>query len=153
MRRNNLRAATFTHATLMRQNVNRATGGADGAAGVFVRAFVVFASLVSLCVSDGTGPRLIPFPSRPAQERAAPPARAADGAGGGSLSAARTEMRVASEHQPKAVTPVWNNTSPARAAITPPAVRPSARPDLYASAGYSFRAPSSTRGRAPPPNS
>lgn len=137
----------------MRQNVNKATGRADGAGAVFVRAFVVFASLVSLCVSDGTGPRLIPFPSRPAVERATPPPRAADDSGGEGLSAVRAETHAASDYQPKAVTPVWNNASLDRAAVSPPAVRTPARADLYASAGYFLRIPSSTRGRAPPTNS
>lgn len=131
----------------MRQNVNRATSRADGAGGVFVRAFVVFASLVSLCVSDGIGPRLVPYPSQPTPERAAPAARAS------LLSAVRSETRAASEHQPKAVTPVWNNTALDRAAISPPTVRPAAQPDLYDSPSYSFRNSSSTRGRAPPRNS
>jgi hypothetical protein len=131
----------------MRQNVNKATGRADGAGGVIVRAFVVFSSLVSLCVSDGIGPRLVPYPSQPATERAASAARESR------LSALRSETRAASEHQPKAVTPVWNNAALDRAAISPPTVRPAAQPDLYASPGYSFRNPSSTRGRAPPRNS
>lgn len=124
----------------MRQNVNKT-------AGVFVRALVVFASLVSLCVSDGIGPRLVPYPSQATPERAAPAARAR------LLSTVRSEARAASEHQPKAITPVWNNASLACAAISPPAVSLSAPPDLYDSAGYFARTPSSTRGRAPPPNS
>ena len=140
----------------MRQNVNRATGMADGAAGVFVRALVVSASLVSLCISDGTGPRLIPFPSRPPQvraERAETVARAADATGESRLSAVRAETHAAPGRQPKAVTPVWNNVSLDRATLAPPAVRPDAPPDLYTSPGYSFRSCSSTRGRAPPRNS
>ena len=134
----------------MRQNVNRATGRTDRAAGVCVRAFVVFASLVSLCISDGIGPRLIPFPSR---ERPEPAAFAANATGAGRLSAVRTAPRAASGYEPKTVSPVWNNASLDRAAVSPPAVRPAARPDLYASPGYSFHTPSSTRGRAPPRNS
>lgn len=133
----------------MRQNVNRATGAADKRAGVFVRSLVVLASLASLCVSDGTGPRLIPFPSRPPQMRAEPVARA-DAARGDIPTAVRSGTRAASAHEPKAVTPVWNNVSLGRAALSPPAGRPDGRHDLYASPGYSFRNASSTRGRAPP---
>ena len=136
----------------MRQTANRAGDGADGPFALFVRSVVVFASLASFCVSDGIGPRLLPFPARPGHEQAeqVAPTAAADE---GRLPATRAEAHAASGHQPKAVTPVWNDASPDRAAISPPAGGAAPPPDLYASPCYSFRASSSTRGRAPPQNS
>lgn len=131
----------------MRRNVNKAAGGA----GLFARAFVVCVSLLSLCVSDGIGPRLLPFPSRPSP---GPAARASDEAGRVRLSPSLSEQtRAASGHQPKAVTPVWHDASRGRASVSPPAPSPGAQTCHYASPGYSFRIPSSTRGRAPPRNS
>ncbi|HLL77180.1 MAG TPA: hypothetical protein VK421_18145 [Pyrinomonadaceae bacterium] len=135
----------------MRQTVNRTTDAADRA-GVYLRSAVVFASLAALCVSDGIGPRLIPFPSRQPQRLAEPAARGG-GAGESRLPVSRAEARAGSGHQPKAVTPVWNNASLDRAAVAPPAARHSAPPDFYNSPAYSFRAYSSARGRAPPRNS
>lgn len=113
------------------------------------KALLVFASLVLLCVSDGIGPRLLPYPSSEAEGFSRVPGTALCGAATDGTSAPSVESDALVGHADKAVTPIWGGSSSGKIAVSPPQ-GDQPPPDFYAPPDYSFSLASSPQGRAPP---
>jgi hypothetical protein len=112
------------------------------------KALIVFAALALLCVSDGIGPRLLPYPSWDSQGLGRAPGSAACASAPGDTSAPSAESGAPVGRADKAVTPIWSGSSRDEIAVSPPRDEPS--PDFYAPPVYSFSPASSPQGRAPP---
>ena len=129
--------------------------GADKTRALSLRALVVFCALLSLCVSDNVGPRLLPLPHGP--EAATTPGRFEQGQSAspapshGRTEGRRVEMtsapqsRAAAERhstQVAAHAPQFDLASPPAGLLS--------RPELSPPSGESSAPFSRPKGRAPP---
>ncbi|HYO98919.1 MAG TPA: hypothetical protein VER76_01755 [Pyrinomonadaceae bacterium] len=122
--------------------------------GSLARVSVIFASLVSLCISDGIGPRLIPFPSSSLQESLKRFDVIEDkiAFAGSTLFIVSIEPNAHDDNGVKVLTPVWNSSALGQTALCSPSDESLPLSNFYTSPSYSYFFTSSPPGRAPPQN-
>lgn len=129
--------------------------GADRTRALSLRALVIFCALLSLCVSDTVGPRLLPLPAT--MESAAADRQAVEGAdvtpapSRGGTAAVREVMAPPARKQAGAERHTLHvTTAVAEGLVKPPAEVPSSPRATYSPAPQSSAAVTRPPGRAPP---
>lgn len=122
--------------------------------GSLTRVLVIFASLVSLCISDGIGPRLVPFPSSSPQESLKRFDVIEDkiAFAGSTLFIVGVEPNTHADDGTQVVTPIWNSSALGQTALCSPSDESLPLPNFYTSPSYLYFFTSSPPGRAPPRN-